>query len=160
AFDMEAYFHDYVRLLQVMVSQAMPRAQREERAAQMREGGDPPTVAMAEALLMDAHEYLALVRRREVARMAWHDFFRDWDVVIAPMTLDVAFPHQTAVYHERTLVVDNETVPYFYNILFPMLAIFSGLPSTAIPAGLDAQGLPVGLQVIGPYLEDRTTLRF
>ncbi|HEX7038183.1 MAG TPA: amidase family protein [Pseudomonadales bacterium] len=159
-FDMQAYFLDYVRLLQVMVSQAMPREQREARAAQMREDGDPATLAMADALLMDAHEYLALVRRREVARMAWRDFFRDWDVVIAPMTLDVAFPHQTAVYHERTLTVDNETVPYFYNILFPMLAIFTGLPSTAFPAGLDAQGLPVGLQVIGPYLEDRTTLRF
>lgn len=158
--DMEAYFLDYVRLLQVMVSQAMPREAREARAAQMRGSGEPASIAMADALVMDAHEYLALVRRRELARTVWQAFFRDWDVVIAPITLDVPFEHQTTVYHERTLVVDNETVPYFYNILFPMLAIFSGLPSTAIPAGLDAQGLPVGLQVIGPYLEDRTTLHF
>jgi amidase len=46
------------------------------------------------------------------------------------------------------------------NIVYSMWAIFAGLPSTAFPAGLSAAGLPLGLQAIGPYLEDRTTLRF
>ena len=32
------------------------------------------------------------------------------------------------------------------------------LPSTVIPAGRTADGLPVGVQIVGPYLEDRTTI--
>jgi amidase len=34
------------------------------------------------------------------------------------------------------------------------------LPATCAPAGRTAGGLPVGLQVVGPYLEDRTTIDF
>lgn len=158
--DLNAYFLDYARLLQLMISQGMSRADREERAAELRKSGDSINLAQAEGLLLDAHAYLELVRRREEARQAWRAFFRDWDVVIAPMALDAAFPHQTAEFDARTLQVDNLTVPYFHNIVFPMLAIFAGLPSTAFPAGLNAQGLPLGLQAIGPYLEDRTTLAF
>lgn len=158
--DLEAYFLDYARLLQVMISQGLPRADREARAAELRKLGDPVNAAQADGLLLDAHAYLELVRRREEARQAWRTFFRDWDVVIAPMALDAAFPHQAAAFDARTLQVDNQTVPYFHNIVFPMLAIFAGLPSTAFPAGLDSQGLPLGLQAIGPYLEDRTTLAF
>ncbi len=159
-FDMEAYFHDYSRLLQAMVSQGRSRKDREARAARMRDSGDPLTMAQIDGLLLDAHEYVNLVGRREVARMAWRRFFQDWDLVIAPTALDSAFPHETGEFDKRTLTVDNRTVPYFANILFPMLAIFSGLPATAFPAGRDSQGLPLGLQAIGPYLEDRTTLRF
>ena len=44
--------------------------------------------------------------------------------------------------------------------MYPMWAILPGQPATAFPAGLDPKGLPLGLQAIGPYLEDRTTLRF
>lgn len=158
--DLEACFSDYATLLNAMISQGQPRDAREARAADLRRAGDPLTTAQAAGLTLDVQDYLALVNRREVARQAWRAFFEQWDVVIAPMTLDAAFPHQTDRFDERTLIVDNQTVPYFHNIAFPMLAIFTGLPSTAFPAGLNDQGLPLGLQAIGPYLEDRTTLRF
>jgi amidase len=29
-----------------------------------------------------------------------------------------------------------------------------------VPVGLSKDGLPIGIQAIGPYLEDRTTIRF
>jgi amidase len=34
------------------------------------------------------------------------------------------------------------------------------LPSTSAPVGRTAGGLPVGIQVVGPYLEDRSTIDF
>jgi amidase len=34
------------------------------------------------------------------------------------------------------------------------------LPATAIPTRRLVDGLPAGVQIIGPYLEDRTTLKF
>ena len=34
------------------------------------------------------------------------------------------------------------------------------LPVTMAPVGLPSQELPVGIQVVGPYLEDHTTIEF
>ncbi|MGT2500120.1 amidase family protein [Bradyrhizobium guangxiense] len=33
-----------------------------------------------------------------------------------------------------------------------------GLPATAVPIERTPSGLPIGVQIIGPYLEDRTTI--
>ena len=159
-FDLTAYYHDYLRLLNVMTTIGLPREQREAQAAQLREAGDPASLARAEGLEMDAAVYVLLVARRERARIAWRDFFREWDIVLAPMTLDVAFPHQEGALADRRLTVDNRSLPYEANLLYAMPAIFAGLPSTAFPGGLHEAGLPLGLQAIGPYLEDRTTLTF
>ncbi len=159
-FDMAAYYHDYMRLLTVMVTLSTPREERQAQAAQFRATGDPFETDQADGLEIDAADYVMLVARRECARAAWRDFFRDWDVVLAPMTLDVAFPHQEGDLETRTLMVDDRTLTYRSNLLYPMLAIFAGQPSTAFPGGLNAAGLPLGLQAIGPYLEDRTTLKF
>ncbi len=38
------------------------------------------------------------------------------------------------------------------------LATVTHLPATVVPVGHTASGLPVGIQIVGPYLEDRTTL--
>jgi len=79
----------------------------------------------------------------------------------------VAFPHDTsgdefghvAQYH-RTTLVDGVRRPYLDGLQWPGVATVANLPATAVPTGRLIDGLPMGLQVIGPYLEDRTPLRF
>jgi len=40
------------------------------------------------------------------------------------------------------------------------MATAAYLPATVAPVGRTPEGLPVGVQIIGPYLDDRTTLEF
>jgi amidase len=158
AVDIEQYFRDYLSLRIVETTGGQSREERSETARRL--SADASILgARAEGYTLDAANHLGLLRRREVVREAWRQFFREWDVVIAPTALDAAFPHQDGNQETRVLEVDGEKLPYLMNIVYPMWAIFAGLPSTAFPAGLNSAGLPLGLQAIGPYLEDRTTLR-
>jgi len=158
--DHEAYFHDYLTTLMLITTQGMSRDQREESAAAQSASGDPADLARARGMTLSATEFLALLNRRERARLKWAEFFESWDVVVCPTTLDSAFPHTQGKFEERTVDVDGEPVPYGSLVVYPMWAIFTGQPATAFPAGVDRRGLPLGLQAIGPYLEDRTTMRF
>ena len=160
AIDQEGYLRDYVTALIAITSLGQSREEREEQAAALVASGDRLGGLMAKGMTLDLADYIPLLARREAARGAWRAFFEDWDVLICPSALDAAFTHQTGDQRERTLTVDDRTVPAMLNIVYPMWAIFAGQPSTAFPAGLNAAGLPLGLEAIGPYLEDRTTLRF
>lgn len=158
--DHQAYFEDYLTLLGALLSQGRARADRERMAATMHASGDPQLVLQAAGLTLDAEGLLSLLQRREHVRAAWRTFFGSWDVLVAPTILDVAFPHQPGPFPGRTVQVDERTVPYGLQLVYPMWAIFAGQPATAFPAGCSPEGLPLGLQAIGPYLEDRTTMRF
>ena len=158
--DEDAYFHDYFTLLTVLTSLGEDVAVRKARIEHLDGRDDVVSRAEAAGLRLDAYGYLELHGRREVARRAWRRFFVDWDVLVCPTALDVAFHHQTGPQEHRMLHVDERSIPYRLNIVYPMWAIFAGQPATAFPAGTSSAGLPVGLQAIGPYLEDRTTLRF
>ena len=61
---------------------------------------------------------------------------------------------------EFRMIVDGRPRPYFDGLQWPSLATVADLPATAMPTGRFVDGMPVGVQLIGPYLEDRTPLRF
>jgi amidase len=110
-------------------------------------------------------QYFGVAEERQKLLRAWRDFFTRYDVLLCPITPTVAFPHDThradmAAQFERSLLVDGAPVPYMDNLAWPGLVTVANLPATAIPTRRLVGGLPAGVQIVGPYLGDRTTLKF
>jgi amidase len=105
-------------------------------------------------------QWLQLNEQRAQLRLAWRQFFQEWDLVICPVAATTAFPHNHGAYHGRKLLVDGMQLPYFQQLFWAGLATCSYLPSTAFPTGPDAEGLPLGLQAIGAECNDRLTIAF
>ena len=106
----------------------------------------------------------AAVERENLYRR-WRDFFRNYDVLLCPITPTVAFPHDTSgtditAQFSRTISVNGTQRPYLDNLAWPGVITVANLPATAVPTRRFVGGLPVGLQIVGPYMEDRTPLRF
>jgi amidase len=94
-------------------------------------------------------------------RQQWRALFREWDVALCPPMPTPAFPHDhNPVQSKRHIDIDGTLYPYLDQMVWPGLATVAGLPATAAPIDHSEIGLPIGVQIIGPYLEDRTTIRF
>ena len=153
----------YVSLLMPYLSLTFPP----ELAQRLVAGGDQVPAdapgmlaAAARAYALRQRDWLIAHERRERIRARWAEFFRDFDVLLCPVMLTPAFAHDTRELTSRTLTVNGEPRIYLEHILWPGLIGMALLPSTVIPAGRTGGGLPVGVQIVGPYLEDRTTLAF
>ncbi|MDE3117147.1 MAG: amidase [Pseudomonadota bacterium] len=155
----------YFEFLMGLLGARMPEDQRQIiAAAAARDKPDGYAAMMQRAAAMTVGEFMALGERQEQLFRAWQTFFRDYDVVICPVLPVVAFPHDMsgdgpAGQIDRRIQVDGVPKPYLDNLMWPGIATLGHLPATAIPTGRFVDGLPVGVQLIGPYLEDRTTLR-
>lgn len=109
----------------------------------------------------DAHAWMAALDAQLMFRRRWAELFQGFDVVVAPTFGTVAFPHvDEPDGAKRTLSINGADTPYFSQLAWPGVALLPNLPATCLPIGRTAGGLPVGVQVIGPYLEDRTTIAF
>ena len=136
--DLAAAHESYVAMLQVAMSR----------------GGPTPTK-------VNAHEWMGMADAQLAVRRQWAALFEAFDVVLAPVFGQVAFPHTTITDpNTTTLEIDGQATPYFAQLAWPGLATFGNLPATVMPIGRTQGGLPIALQIIGPAFEDRTTLAF
>ncbi|PDT88947.1 amidase [Bradyrhizobium sp. Y36] len=105
-------------------------------------------------------EWLAADAARLQLQQRWQQFFREFDVVIYPVATVPAFPHDhSEPFEARQLDIDGKLYNYSDAcFIWADPASTCGLPATAVPIERTPTGLPIGVQIIGPYLEDRTTI--
>ena len=158
--DLREYYKLALHLFAAIDSAGWPEANRREEAAKVRMSGSEWGFAWARGLEASASDYIMWHYQREAYRESCRTFFEEWDVLLAPITLTPAFRHMKEAEEGRSLIVNGKPVDYRLQLVYPCIANLNGQPSTAFPFGFSSKGLPVGLQVIGPYLEDRTPIRF
>jgi amidase len=156
----------YRSLLAAMTSARATAEERQKRIAFWKQAPDEFSQAHLRGLAGTPGDFVLWGAQRETFRQAWRAFFRDWDVLLAPAINVLAYPHIARPWPAEgddlrlTFDVNGRAVPYMHGLVYPALSTVAGQPATAFPVALSRGGLPVGLQVIGPYLEDLTPLRF
>ena len=91
-------------------------------------------------------------RAQKVRTLVRRDFdaaFGRVDLIVAPMTPNVAFKHGEK----------EDPLSMYLNDVFAVPADMTGLPAISVPCGFSAEGLPIGLQFIGKALDEASVLR-
>ena len=156
----------YRTLLAAVTGARVEGDERAKRIALWRRSGNEFAPAVLRGLEGSASNYIVWHAQREHYRAAYRAFFQDWDILLAPAIVTLAYPHIERAWPwddsdlTLTFTLNGRAVPYLYGLVYPAVSTVAGQPATAFPVRLSRGGLPVGLQAIGPYLEDLTPIRF
>ncbi len=157
AFSLEKVARTFNALLQAALAGGETRDRIEEFATDTGTGFISDS---RRSLAMRHREWLSNNERRLQMRRQWEEFFEDFDVVLLPVCMLPAIGHDHGPTGERTVEVNGQRRDYWEMITWMAPAGACYLPATVIPIGTTAAGLPVGVQIVGPYLNDNTTLQF
>jgi amidase len=138
---------------------SLPADQRTALEARAKSQDGSFEAIRALALTAPHTGYVAADVRRMSARAMWQDYFRAHDAFLLPTAFVAAFPHDhTEPQTARTLSTRDGPRRYMDLMFWTSFATLAGLPATTAPVGLTRNGLPVGIQIMGPYLEDATSI--
>jgi amidase len=154
----------YMRLLMAALSERWPDEQyREAQAAATTLAADDTSLKAerSRGVVLSHREWTNDDRARIKLQQQWSELFREWDVVLSPSMPTPAFAHhQSMPVEARHIEIDGKQYPYYDQFAWAEIASTPGLPATAAPIAFSEEGLPIGVQIVGPYLEDRTTIAF
>lgn len=159
------YSHDqYTNLLHSAMSARQPEDVFRANVERRRQLAPDDRSALAQVTIASSlyyREWHQHNENRTHLRWAWHEFFKDFDILLTPMCSTPAFPHdQNPQMGARTLTVNNEQRPYFEQIFWAGLTGVSYLPSTIVATGLNDQGLPIGVQIVAREMGDYFSIEF
>lgn len=116
---------------------------------------------MIRAQAMYHKEWLKFNEERHRMRLAWADFFQEYDLLLCPAAATTAFPHnQKGERWERMIMVNGKPQPSTTQMFWAGYSCNVYLPSTVAPVGFAHDGLPVGIQIVGPQYGDHTCIHF
>ena len=164
AFDLAEAHRVFIQLLRGATS-GRQTAEMFAKMAQAKQGlaaADHSYYAqMVRANTQPHKDWIAASNRRHQMRLAWAEFFRDWDVLLCPNAASAAFPHSMPGERwERMIRVNGKPQPATTQMWWAGIAGMCYLPGTAAPIGLSPEGLPLSVQVVGPQHGDLSTIRF
>lgn len=163
-FDVAASHDCYTNLLHSAMSARSPEdifKASVKRRDELAEDDQSQLAQVTRASTLYYREWHEINERRTHLRWAWHDFFKQYDVLLTPMCLTSAFPHDhNPKNSERMIQVNNKAVNYFDQVFWAGLTGVSYLPSTVVPTGLDSQNLPIGVQIVCREMGDLTCIDF
>ena len=161
--DLAEVTRNYMRLLGPIMTQGRP-PEYYERMRSLAATLGPDNQSLDAILVRSANlgwrDWEAASNVRTRLQSQWATLFKQWDVVLCPAMPTVAFRHDHAESSARRLDVDGQSQPYSNNFVWAAPATGAQLPATVAPIGRTDTGLPIGVQIIGPYLEDATTIQF
>jgi amidase len=161
--DLDRIGRTYTQLFMAFVGADFPadtyQSQRIAAAALQPTDLSLPDLRLRGSVLSHA-EWIKQDRVRAGLAHEWRQFFHAWDVLLCPVMPTPAFAHDHSDINTRQISIDGKPVPYTDQSMWPSIATLTGLPATVMPIGHSDEGLPIGVQIIGPYLEDRTTIAF
>jgi amidase len=155
---------NYIQLLRAATSGRMtPEAFQEnlQAAKSLRASDESYQAQMIRAQAMYHKDWLQFNEARHRMRLAWADFFREYDLLLCPVATTAAFPHnQKGERWERMVMVNGKPQPSTTQMFWAGYSCNFYLPSTVAPAGFTSDGLPVGVQIVGPQYGDYTSIHF
>jgi amidase len=162
AIDFQSAVDTYLTLLYPVVLAGLPEEgfQNLVQVATALGPDDQSPLARGARLPTIRHrEWLRAHERRKHVQVAFASCFRDVDALLMPVVPVAAIAHDhSEPFPARTIPVNGAPVPYTQLFTWIAFATMAHLPATVVPVGRTAGGLPVGVQIVGPYLEDRTTV--
>lgn len=151
----------YQTLLQATMSTRIAEDEYRDlqaKAAELADDDDSDGARILRAQVATFRDWSAANEARHKLRWKWHEFFADFDVLVAPIMPTAAFAHDHRKFGERTIEIDGKDYPYFQQVFWAGLTGVAYLPSTVVPTGLNDDGLPIGVQIIGPEFGDLVTI--
>jgi len=163
AIDLDRSHETYLYMLNGVMAAGVPEEQfraTQQMVATLDPADHSQEAVMARAAVQHHRDWLRFNNGRERLRMAWGEFFNEWDILICPQMATPAFPHDHRPMESRTLTVDNQVQSYFQQIFWAGAITVAYLPSTVFPTGPSREGLPIGLQAVGAEFNDYTCIDF